>query len=97
LSEPAAEITASLLTPCQVDVSAPGEIVLAAAPMAGERVSGEGQILYDADAFLPPRPRHNKVPGRFGLGQSMPGYKLSCRCYTRVAKYDIMTFKTALG
>jgi hypothetical protein len=51
LAGPAAEIEASLLTPCYVQLGETGEIALTAAPMAGERMSGAGWVRYDPNVF----------------------------------------------
>jgi hypothetical protein len=51
LSGAVGEISMSLLTPCHVTLDGPGKVVLAPATMAGERVSGEGRVTYDAGLF----------------------------------------------
>ncbi|MBL7200412.1 MAG: heparinase II/III family protein [Anaerolineae bacterium] len=49
LHEPVGEITLSLMTPCEVDLGTPGEVLLSEAPILDERRSGAGRITYDAD------------------------------------------------
>ena len=51
LGRPAGEITMSLLTPCQVDLSVPGQIALTEAALPDGRASGEGMIYYDGAQF----------------------------------------------
>ncbi len=50
LNEPAGEITLNLLTPCQVRVDGDA-IVLTESEIAGGRVSGAGQVTFDAAQF----------------------------------------------
>ena len=45
--EPPKDLTLSLMTPCRLNVSIPGEIHLLEAPLAGQRKSGTGLISYD--------------------------------------------------
>ena len=51
LFEPAEEIVLSVLTPCEVNLDTPGQVVLSAAPTTGGRWSGKGRVTYDADRF----------------------------------------------
>lgn len=45
------ELTLSLITPCQVDASQPGRLVLSPAPLISEMTSGAGQVSYDPAVF----------------------------------------------
>lgn len=47
LNAPVGEITLSLLTPCKVDLNAPGRILLSEAPLPDGRATGEAEICYD--------------------------------------------------
>jgi hypothetical protein len=47
----ASEIVLGLLTPCEVDASTPGKIVLSEASLPGERRTGSGVVIYDAPKF----------------------------------------------
>ncbi|MBN1642140.1 MAG: heparinase II/III family protein [Anaerolineae bacterium] len=51
LGAPAGEITLSLITPCQVDMSTRGQIVLSEAPLPGGRRTGEAVVTYDPQQF----------------------------------------------
>jgi hypothetical protein len=51
LSEPASEIVLSLLTPCAVDTTTPGRIVLSEAGLPGDRRAGSGVVTYDTARF----------------------------------------------
>jgi hypothetical protein len=51
IAEKPSELTLSLMTPCQVDAGQPGRLVLSRVPLAGEMVSGAGQVAYDPDVF----------------------------------------------
>jgi hypothetical protein len=50
LTGAANEIVLGLLTPCKVDL-AQGRITLTTGAMAGDRISGQGQVTYDAKTF----------------------------------------------
>jgi hypothetical protein len=49
LSQPAQEITLSLMTPCEVVPEGPGVLALKQTPLAEGRVSGSARLHYDAD------------------------------------------------
>ncbi|MEZ4659445.1 MAG: heparinase II/III family protein [Caldilineaceae bacterium] len=51
MTQPVGEITLSLVTPCAVDVSQPGRLRFNPRSILGDRVSGKGQLSYDADVF----------------------------------------------
>ena len=51
LAQPVGDITLSIVTPCAVDVSQPGVLQFNARAILGNRVSGQGQLLYNADVF----------------------------------------------
>ncbi|MBI1298678.1 heparinase [bacterium] len=51
LNAPADEITVSLVTPCAVDVSEAGVVHFGERPILDGRVSGVGQVHYDAGVF----------------------------------------------
>jgi len=51
LSEPAFEIVLSLLTPCKVDTTTAGRIVLSEAGLPDDRRTGSGSVVYDAAKF----------------------------------------------
>jgi hypothetical protein len=51
LAEKPAELTLSLMTPCQVDASQAGKVVLSPAALAGEMVSGAAQLGFDPAVF----------------------------------------------
>ena len=51
MSEEPGRLTLSLMTPCLVDASQPGGLLLRQAPLAGEMVSGAGRVGYDPAAF----------------------------------------------
>lgn len=51
LSGPAAEVTASLITPCAVDISQPGLIKLSERAILDGRLSASGQVTYDPAIF----------------------------------------------
>jgi hypothetical protein len=51
LSQSAGEIVLSVVTPCAVDVSKPGLVLLTEREILDGRVSGAGQLAYDADTF----------------------------------------------
>jgi hypothetical protein len=51
LARPVAEITLSLLTPCEVGMEGSGRIGLQEAEMVAGRRSGSGSIVYDADTM----------------------------------------------
>jgi hypothetical protein len=53
LSQPAQELTLSLLTPCEVDLGQPGYIALRATPLPDGRRSAAGQITYEANKLTP--------------------------------------------
>jgi hypothetical protein len=53
LASPAKELTLSLVTPCKVQISAPGELLLSKETLAGGRKSGSGKILYDPGLLAP--------------------------------------------
>ena len=59
LTAPADLIEATLLTPCAVDLSQPGRIVLSTAPFGQGRQAGEAVIEYDARTF---QVRNQRVP-----------------------------------
>jgi len=48
LTSTAAELTVSLVTPCQVNIGGSGEIALEQSTMEGERVSGAARLRYDS-------------------------------------------------
>ena len=48
-----------MLTPCAVDLSQPGRIVLSTAPFGQDRQAGEAVIEYDARTF---QVRNQRVP-----------------------------------
>ncbi len=48
LAQAVGEITLSFLTPCAVDLSQPGQIVLGKAALPGKRSSGAARLTYDA-------------------------------------------------
>ena len=52
LTEPAREVTVSLVTPCAVDVSEPGVVKLSERPILDGRISAAGQVEYDATVFI---------------------------------------------
>ncbi len=45
------QITLSMITPCFVDKKAPGQLILSEAPLASGRVSGAGQVAFDASCL----------------------------------------------
>ncbi len=49
LTQPAREITLSLMTPCAVSAGAAGTLLLHEAPLPNERATGTAQLLYNAD------------------------------------------------
>jgi len=51
VTEPVREITLSLLTPCQVDLSEDGFVALRSAPLPDGRVSGSARIKHDRKRF----------------------------------------------
>ncbi len=51
LSQSPGEIVLSLITPCAVDLSRPGEIVLSEAEFNGGYRTGSGKFYYDANVF----------------------------------------------
>ena len=51
LSQSPGEIVLSLITPCAVDLSQPGEIVLSEAEFNGGYRTGSGKFYYDANVF----------------------------------------------
>jgi hypothetical protein len=51
LAETPRELTLSLMTPCRVDLSQPGQIALSPAPLAGDMVAGQAQLSYDPAVF----------------------------------------------
>lgn len=51
LTEEANEIVLSLVTPCTVDVSSPGKVVLSEAPLPDGRQAGSAVLTYDGTQF----------------------------------------------
>jgi hypothetical protein len=51
LDEPAQQIVLGLLTPCNVGVGVPGQVILSSSSLPDGRSTGSGLLLYDADWF----------------------------------------------